>query len=294
MPRSISEYTLADWKRLRPVIHTLKNSRYRWIDHRYMRRPAQAGDPAAVTRAICGHNVLVTVGFNDPEVIDWQALLLRYYVPRAFHIIVDNSSDKTAAEEIANISSRYEIPYLKLPENPWHSSSRSHGIALNWTWRNILQPGNPRTFGYIDDDLFPTAPDNPFAPLDTQDFFGFVREAGPRWFLWAGYCTFRFDAVKNKPLDFGQDWFIGLDTGGCNWDVLYRHVKRDALQGPSVIEMAYKPGIDVHLSPLQWYGTWLHEGGTNGNAALAPDKRRVVANILTPHLKAARQIQHAD
>ena len=110
--------------------------------------------------------------------------------------------------------------------NPWHSFSRSHGIALNWVWHNILRPGSPRAFGFIDDDLFPTAPDDPFAPLDTQDFFGLVRQEGQKWFLWAGYCTFRFDAVKDKPLDFGQDWFIGLDTGGANWSVLYQHVDR--------------------------------------------------------------------
>ena len=28
----------------------------------------------------------------------------------------------------------------------------------------------------------------------------------PRWHLWAGFCFFSFDAVKNHRLDFGRDW----------------------------------------------------------------------------------------
>ena len=286
MPRPIREYAIADWKRLRPLTQMLKTLRYRWINQLYGRRAARGGDLAAVARIIAGRDVLVTIAFDDPEAIFWQALLIRHYVPRALHIIVDNSSDERAAE-IAAVAARCELPYLRLPRNPWRSSSRSHGIALNWVWRNVLCPGAPRAFGFIDDDLFPTAPDDPFTPLDIQSFFGVIREAGQRWFLWAGYCMFRFDAVSDKQLDFGQDWFIGLDTGGANWNVLYRLFKRATLQEAQSIFTPYKAGVEVHDGPLQWCGTWLHEVGTSGNAALAIDKRRAVAEILMPHLIAA-------
>lgn len=289
MPRTIRDYTLADWKRLRPVTHTLKSWRYRRINRLYARRLERAGDRAAVLRAIAGRDVLVTTAFNDPEVIRWQALLIRFYVPRALHLIVDNSSEESAAAEIAAIGARFGMPYLRLPLNPWSAFSRSHGIALNWTWHNVLRPGAPRAFGFIDDDLFPTAPDDPFAPLAMQKFFGAVREVGQRWFLAAWYCVFRFDAVEDKELDFGQDWFIGLDTGGGNWDVLYRHVERSTLKEVPSKWMPYKPGIAVSDGPLQWCGTWLHEVGSMGDGALKPDKRRVVTKILAPHLLAAQQ-----
>ena len=72
----------------------------------------------------------------------------------------------------------------------------------------------------------------------------------PRWFLWAGYCTFRYDAVKDKPLDFGQDWFVGLDTGGANWDVLYRHVDRAALREAPTSFVPYKPGVVLDEAPI--------------------------------------------
>jgi len=290
MPKPTSEYTLADWRRLRPFTHAYKSWRYRRVNRAYLKRAARAGDAAAVARGLCGRDVLVTVAFNDPQAIRWQAQLLRHYVPRAVYLIVDNSSDQAASNEIATVATRGGAHYLRLPKNPWRGFSRSHGIALNWVWANVLRPGAPRAFGFIDDDLFPTAPDDPFAPLAAQNFFGMVREAGARWYLWAGYCVFRYDAVKDKPLDFGQDWFIGLDTGGANWNVLYRHCDRGTLKEAPFSFRPYRDGIDFHDGPMQWCGTWLHEIGSIGNEALAADKRRVVAEILSPHLSAARAV----
>jgi hypothetical protein len=256
-----------------------------------MTRPALAGNPAEIARAIRGRDVLVTIAFNDAEAIDWQAVLLRRYVPGATHIVADNSSDSAAAAEIAKVAARHELPYVRLPRNPWSGSSRSHGISLNWVWCNILQPGTPRAFGFLDDDLFPTGPDDPFGKLESQDYFGVMRIAEERWFLWAGFCVFRFDAVKDKPLDFGQDWFIGLDTGGGNWEVLYRHANRFALKEMPTEFKPYKQGVSVKEGRFQWCGPWLHEVGTGGNAALSADKRRVVAELLSPHLRADRQIE---
>ena len=84
-------------------------------------------------------------------------------------------------------------------------------------------------------------PDDPFAVLDSQDFYGVVREAGVRWFLWAGFCFYRFDRVQNRRLDFGQDWFNGLDTGGGNWRSLYCKADRGALREAETEFVAFKP-----------------------------------------------------
>ena len=293
MPRPICEYTLADWVRLRPVTHALKSWRYDAVNQVYVRWPARAGDRAAIARTIAGRNVLVTIAFNDPEAIGWQAPLVRHYVPSALHIIADNSSDESAARAIMEVAARCKLAYLRLPKNPWSPPSRSHGVALNWVWHNVLHPGMPEAFGFLDDDIFPTAPDDPFAPLDSQNFYGVIREAGQRWFLWAGYCMFRFDAVKDKPLHFGQDWFVGLDTGGANWNVLYRHVDRSALQQAPSAFTPFRPGVALQDGPLHWCGPWLHETGIMGDPAVAGEKRRAVAEILGPHLTAAAHVPFA-
>jgi hypothetical protein len=287
MPKSLAEYSADDWRHLRPVTHTVKSLRYRLIDRGYRRKPARIGDAAAVARTIANRKVLVTVAFSDPALIMWQTRLVRHYVPGVRLIIVDNSPADEVAGEIREIAGADN--YLRAPENPWSgdAASRSHGIAMNWVWDNVIRPGQPEAFGFLDHDIFPTAFDDPFAPLAFQDVYGVVRRFGRRWFLWAGFCMFRFAAVKNEPLDFSQDWFAGLDTGGANWAVVYERIDVAALREAHTSFVPFKPGVAVSDGPLQWCGTWLHEVGLMGKPELFAEKRRVVAATLAPHLEAA-------
>lgn len=292
MPRPLSEYTFDDWKRLRPLMHRLKTARYRWIDRRYRAQPPVVGDTAAAARLIAGRKVLFTVAYRDPEAIDWQAALVRHFVPGAIYIVVDNSPENAEAKAIEAIAARHGVPYLRAPENPWKKSSRSHGIVLNWIWHTIIRPGAPEAFGLIDHDLFPTKPSDPFAPLSQQSVYGYVRHTEPptgRWFLWAGYTMMKFAAVRDLDLDFGQDWFIGLDTGGGNWDPLYSRLDLDKLAKADSRFLPYRDGIELREGPLQWCDGWLHEVGQMGEPEVMKDKRRVVASILAPHLEAANR-----
>ncbi|MGA3115243.1 MAG: hypothetical protein ABSF90_12530 [Syntrophobacteraceae bacterium] len=288
MPKRMADYTLADWSRLRPLTQNYKTLRYRLLNAVYMRRRPLKGNLGELAGYIRDKNVLVTIAFSDPQVIEWQAQLMRAYVSRPLFLIADNSDNNEAAAVIETIAERHGAPYVRLPTNPWGPGSRSHGISLNWVWRNIIRPGQPEAFGFLDHDLFPTAPDDPFAALSTQDFYGQVRTAGPRWFLWAGFCVFRFESVRHKPLDFGQDWFLGLDTGGGNWEVLYRHVNRAALLEPACSEAPFRPGLDIKDGPFQWFGTWVHEVRHAGRIELAGEKREHLGRLLAPHLAAAR------
>jgi hypothetical protein len=289
MPKSLNEFSAADWRRLRPLTQAVKTLRYGRIDRAYRAQPAAVGDPAVLAQAIRGRKVLVTVAFGDPQLVSWQTRLLRHYVPGVLHVVVDNSAADDIARGICRVAGHAGAAYLRAPPNPWsgEAASRSHGIVLNWTWHNVIRPGEPEAFGFIDHDIFPTAADDPFAALATQDVYGIVRPTEPRWFLWAGFCMFRFAAVKDKALDFGQDWFIGLDTGGGNWGALYRHIDRNHLREQPTHFFPFKPAIALADGPLQWCGTWLHEVGLMGDARLFAEKRAVVAAMLAPHLEAA-------
>jgi hypothetical protein len=198
MPKSLNEFSLADWCRLRPLTQGVKTARYKVIDRAYRRCPATSGDVASVARSVSGHRLLVTIAFDDPELIWWQTRLLRHYVRRTFHLIVDNTTTDEVALEIRRVASEAGAAYLRAPANPWSgkAASRSHGIALNWTWQNVIRSGEPAAFGFLDHDIFPTALDDPFAPLAEQDVYGVIRRVGSRWFLWAGFCMFRFAAVR--------------------------------------------------------------------------------------------------
>lgn len=292
MAKPLSDYTWDDWKRLRPLTHRFKSARYAMIDRAYRRKPAAVGDPAAVARMIAGRKVLFTVAYQDPEAIGWQARLIRHFVPHAIYVVVDNSPDHAKAQAIERIAADHGVAYLRAPDNPWSKSSRSHGIVLNWIWHNIVRPGAPEAFGFLDHDLFPTAPGDPFAALARQDIYGYVRHAEPpfpreRWFLWAGYTIMRYAAVRDLPLDFGQDWFLGLDTGGGNWRPLYSRLDLSKLEHAPSRFVPYREGIAWKDGPLQWCGTWLHEVGQMGQPEIMADKRRVVAGILAPYLEAA-------
>src|SRR6185295_1275341 len=277
--KALGDYSWADWRRLRPLTHRLKTRRYDAMREAHVRRPARAGD-ADLPARVRGRRVLVTVAFDDPDLIAMQVPAVARCVPDALHLVADNSNDDRAAWAIAEIAARSAVAYVRLPENPWQggaNASRAHGMGLNWIWRNVLRPGEPLSFGCLDHDLFPTAPDDPFAMLDRQPVYGVLRQVGPRWFLWAGFCFLRFDAVKDLPLDFGQDWFNGLDTGGGNWDALYRAFDRGALSFAPTRSEPYRPGADPAQASIQWCGTWLHEVGStrrDGLSEIAADKRR--------------------
>jgi hypothetical protein len=286
LPKPFSEYPLREWLRLRPLIHRLKQAGYNAVDARYRRLPARVGDLAAIGAAIRGRRVMITVAFADAEAIEWQSRLVRRFAGGALYIVADNSPTDEAAKAVEAVARREGRPYIRLPHNPWtgHAPSRSHGVALNWLWSNLLRPHQPEAFGFLDDDLFPTAADDPFAPLSRQPVFGGLREAGGRWFLWAGFCFFRFAAVRDLDLDFGQDWFSGLDTGGANWWPLYQTLDLAALGLEPARRAPIVPGIPAEECCVFWCGSWLHEYGTARRADLAERKREEVARLLRPLL----------
>lgn len=287
MPKSLREYDWADLLRLQPLVHAYKSFRYRLIDRRYLRQALADDELLPVRRAIAGKDVLVTVAFNDRDLIEWHLRLCNKFLPPHAHLIADNSDDVAAAIAIRRTCLAHGALYLKLPDNPWTArgnGSRSHGAAMNHVWQHVIRPGAPRAFGFLDHDLFPTAPDDPFKLLDQHDWYGDFRHCADRWFLWAGYCFFRFDAVRDIPLDFGLDWFAGLDTGGGNWEILYRQADRTQLPQRTIrIEPAIE-GVSRSQAAFEWRGTWLHETGFVDDRSMRSEKRKVLADLLRPVL----------
>lgn len=288
MPRSLQDYTLREHLRLQPLLHALKTRRYRRIDEAYFRLPATGGDIREVQGAIAGKRLFATIAFNDPDALDLHAQLVGRLANGDVHLIADNSTDDGNAAQNAAIAVSRNCLYLRLPPNPWNqrNASRSHGIALNWLWHCVMRPAAPQAFAFLDADIFPTRPCDPFKALDDHPFAGDKRWAGERWFLWAGYCFFRFDAVAHLPLDFGLDWFLGLDTGGANWQALYLGTDPRSLPERPLIEVAALDGIPLRQAYFEWRGDWLHEVGLAGDASLRRRKRQALRDILQPVLVA--------
>lgn len=290
MPRKLSDYGLNDFLHLRPLTQRYKTLRYRLVDDKYVKMPVQSTEFADIVRCIRGKNVIATVAFEDPDCLALHLALLRKYVVLDQVIVFDNSRLEKTRVVNAEVANAYHANYVCLPPNPWtgRNGSRSHGTALNWIWHNVLKPGEPNAFGFVDDDLYAIAPTNPFAPLDKYPYYGDIRVAADRWFLWAGFCFYRFASVSDQPLDFGLDWFVGLDTGGANWDVLYKHLPRDTLPARPVEWMSILAGVDDHQAGIERRGDWIHEVGWTWSIdpVLNYRKRKAVLELLAPHLPA--------
>jgi hypothetical protein len=265
LPRPWSEYSAREWTRLRPLVERYKYAGYQLQVARALRQPPAGGDLATLSERIAGQSVLVAIAFNDPGFVERQIALVKRHVAGCVHLIADNSTDEAAARQIAATAASARCAYLRLRPGPWtkpEQGGRSHGLAMSWVWRNLLRPARPATFAFIDHDIFPTRPTDPFAPLHDHVVAGQVRDRSGghgRWYLWAGFCFFRFDAVEHRALNFSLDWAAGLDTGGANWFSLYRHLQPSDVDDLSV---RYEPiGGDGEVElRLEWIGDWLHAG----------------------------------
>ena len=98
---------------------------------------------------------------------------------------------------------------------------------------------------------------------------------------------FLYPAIRQIDLDFSQDWFVGLDTGGANWDLLYKHVERFSVSEQPNRFVPFREGVSVDDGPIQWCGTWLHTVGFMGKSEYTEDKLKVIAKILEPLLVSA-------
>lgn len=272
MPRDFREYSAREWRRLRPFLERYKQARYKALHHYLLRRPSARvvlPGPEVLAR-LKGGRVICTVAFNQPENVAMQARLVARNVPGAIHLVADNSSDPDAARQIWAIAEKAGAVYARPPETPWKGDAggRSHGFAMTWLWRNLIRPAAPEAFGFIDHDLYPMQPTDPFAPLATYPACGFIWDRrGIRWHLWAGFCFFRYADVAALPLDFALDWYAGVDTGGANWWTLYRRLDPSRIVDPGRRLEPILEGVSAERCGVEWLGPWLHEG----NFRFAPE-----------------------
>jgi len=217
--------------------------------------------------------------------------------PGAVHLIADNSTDAEAADGIERVAVATGCAYLRLRPGPWREpeqGGRSHALAMTWVWRNLLKPARPAAFGFIDHDIFPMRPTDPFAPLRDHAVAGQVRDRSGghgRWYLWAGFCFFRFDAVQRRELNFSLDWAAGLDTGGANWFSLYHRLQPSEVLDTRVAYESIEPDTTGGALRLEWIGDWLHAGNFSLPLSLpAEERRELVAlkrRVLDARLDAA-------
>lgn len=188
--------------------------------------------------------LLVSIAFNEPTLIERQIIQIQKHVTdEAFKfVVVDNSTRKAMRRTIKAVCERLDTDYVAVPRYITRTvntritwAGNSHGTALNYAYYQVIDKLKPHRFAIIDHDVFPIEDCNLTSRLGERDFYGVVRHRPPGWYLWPGWCLFRYDVMAEAQPDFLPCFFGGefLDAGGSNYQQLYRHYNIQTTEFPN-------------------------------------------------------------
>jgi hypothetical protein len=226
---------------------------------------------------------IITVAYNNELLLPHQYRLLKKNIKDEFvFIVADNSSDPSKRRRIEEFCKVNRIGYIALPQNPFTTSSSSHGVCLNWMFENYISVVQPPYFGFIDHDIYPVVSHSLIDVLNKQNVYGQHQGAGDFWFLWAGLCFFKYSAVQGKPLNFLPSAINGVavDTGGANWKVLYSGLNKSAIKFPAHQYLSLREGEIVQSDKMEMIGEWLHSFNGSGWMKINPKD-----NLLNDYLE---------
>lgn len=181
---------------------------------------------------------IYTVAFNNEKVIDYQIKLMKKnFTDNYQHIIVDNSSDNEIAKKIKWICIDTDTMYIRLPRNTLFSS-QSHALALNYTYKNIIEKRWCKYFWFLDHDIFPIKKTSILSNLKKQKMYGYLLDkekleyARNAWTIRPGFCF--FDKSISKIFDFRPIKSLfplyALDTWWKNYELIFKDFDKNKLK----------------------------------------------------------------
>jgi hypothetical protein len=282
--RAWNQYDGADWAKATPLVHGAKRARNVAVDRAFRLLPAAGYDRLMARLAQLKPDVLVlAVAYNTPWVIDLHTEAAKRNVAGTL-VVCDNSSRAAARREIEAICDARGVPYLPLPFNIEYHPCRSHGIALNWIYYNIIDRLRPRVFAFLDHDLFAIDRFDPSALIADQPVYGRINPSDWGWNLWAGYCMFDRAAVARFIPDFNNDNPRLLDTGGRNWTQIYRHLDRSRLRFAAEGMLQIRLADSVRPVTVQQIDNCLHVGGASFEDDAGTRRQEAAYRAIIRHL----------
>ncbi|MDD5711283.1 MAG: hypothetical protein PHY31_00845 [Smithellaceae bacterium] len=260
--RDLKDFSRREWRRWKPLDHFmiqicndgLQGLFVKWKPRGYSEFLRDAG-------RLQGKNVGLVVAYEQPWALGWLLKMAQRHLTDGALLVFDNSRNKQVRKEIELVCRRYDTLYLPLPFNPTRHPNRSHGMAMTWIFRNVVQTLRPKMFTYIDHDLIPIVKTDLGGILAGQPFYGVLNASPWAWSLWAGFCSYDFPAVDGLSLNYLNDFSIGLDTGGRNWPHLYCRYDRSQLRFASQRDAEItvpERGISGKFTVID--DRWLHIG----------------------------------
>ena len=281
-------------KVLRKIKYLLFNpySKYVWLLSRMGRKVDKGGETKRSDLYI------ITIAYNHERLIEKQIEQVRRYIKdeRIKHVIVDNSPKRAARKRIKDLCERNKNEYVPVPlyidkliSHTLFGNGLSHGAALNWMFYHFLMQRKPIRFALIDHDVFPLKDYSFIDKLGKRDFYGVERVKEKGWYLWPGWCIFKYDVIAEKqpnflPIIVGN---VYLDAGGGNYLQFYRQYNLGAIDFPKVDTIRIKQTRGLTAYNDIYHGdciqcidhAWLHL--INGsNCAKIPGKEKLVNKMI--------------
>ena len=241
---------------------------------------------------------IITVAYNHVRLIEKQIELVKRHVidKNYLYVVVDNSPNKKARKQIKEICERERVEYVPVPYfidklicHKIFGNGISHGAALNWMYYFFLRERKPVRFALIDHDVFPMEEYSFIEKLGDRDFYGVERIKEHGWYLWPGWCVFKYGAISDKDPNFLPYYLKEsyLDSGGGNYPRFYGQYDLKSVEFTPVVTRRIR-----HSKKLTTYndiyhgdcvqlidGKWLHF--INGsNCAKIPGKEKLVDKMI--------------
>jgi len=263
--RAFREYSVPEWLRLVPLKWLVKQIRNDIGAYFFCRSAARVEIFLDKLRVEPPEqlDLAVVIAFENVQVIRNQIIARNKYQFFSNVLIVDNSRDDSKSSEIQALCRMESVPYIRLPKLNLRHPARSHSYALQWAYKNVVESIKPRSFGFIDHDLFPFCNKSPFERVENTPFYGLKRDGvigNGSWQLWTGFCFFNYKMTQEYALNFFYDLSNGLDSGGRNFSQLYRFFSQEDIfytnQSLATFDIG---GQKMTLEILD--GAWIHLGG---------------------------------
>ncbi|TAL45508.1 MAG: hypothetical protein EPN91_02030 [Salinibacterium sp.] len=221
---------------------------------------------------------LVSVAFNRPLLISHQIRLLRKYLKDDYTLtVVDNSSEPKLIHQIMAICAGTGTPYVRAPT----SKGQEHYDALNYAWREILEPSGAPYVGTLDHDVFPATETTVIDKINKAGFYGVGQRHSPtnHLYLWPGLWFASRQWIAGREVNFdgirGEHKRDDGDTGSANWPLFADVDWSDMFQGHFGYE-AIRPPDDYGLQSwaVERLGDFLHLSNGSGWMAIPHPEQR--------------------
>lgn len=241
---------------------------------------------------------VITIAYNHTRLIEKQIELVKQHVTdrNYLHVVVDNSPNRETRRRIKEICVKEQIGYVPVPLfidklicHKLFGNGISHGAALNWMFYYFLKQQKPVRFALLDHDVFPMEDYSFIEKLGDRDFYGVERIKEHGWYLWPGWCIFRYDAISGCKPNF-LPYYLKvsfLDSGGGNYPRFYGRYDVKSVEFPHVVTKRIRRSKGLAAYNDIYHGDcvqlidnkWLHF--INGsNCAKIPGKDQLVDKMI--------------